>query len=238
MVGALFLGIIVGYVLAVPPGPVGMACIRTGLREGWLAAMKLALGAGLFDVVYCLLAMVATSVVVDGLESLEQSSPLAPVIIQLSIVALMIVFGVIQMRERPSTPDQLQKARKPSTFVEWVKGHGPFFVGVGFALANLANPTFVPALAGMTTFIQKLGWFPNSFGSSVAFSVGFGLGNFLWLFTLVRLVLAFRHRMTPTFILRIQQVSGVTLIGFGTFYGLRIILLTKWPELLRLVFAA
>ncbi len=238
MIGAIVVGLVVGYILAIPPGPIGMASIRTAIRDGWMAAFKLALGAGLFDVIYCALAMLATTAVVNALTALENTSPLAPVIIQLGIVAIMIVFGVIQMRERPVPKDHSEAPVKPSSFVEWVKGHGPFFVGVGFALANLANPTFVPALAGMTTFIQKLEWFENDMLNNMAFSIGFGLGNFLWLFTLVRLVLAYRHRMTPTFILRIQQVSGATLIGFGTFYGLRVILLTKWPEILRLVFAA
>jgi threonine/homoserine/homoserine lactone efflux protein len=239
MIGALIVGFLVGYVLAIPLGPIGMASIRTGLRDGWLAAFKLALGAGLFDVIYCVMAMLATSAVVDGLRGLEQSSPLAPLLIQFTIVALMIVFGILQMRERPEKREvDGEPAAKPSSFLEWMKGHGPFFVGIGFALANLANPTFVPALAGMTTFIQKLEWFENSIVNNVIFSIGFGLGNFAWLFTLVRLVLALQHRMTPTFVLRLQQVSGFTLIGFGTFYGLRIILLTKWPEILRLVFAA
>ncbi|MCO6465448.1 MAG: LysE family transporter [Bradyrhizobiaceae bacterium] len=238
VITALVIGVVVGYILAIPPGPISMASIRTAVRDNLTAALKLIAGAGLFDVVYCALAMMATSAVVKALVALENTSPLAPLAIQLSIVVLMIVFGIFQMREKPVQKIDEDSKPRASGFVEWVKGHGPFFVGVGFALANLANPTFVPALAGMTTFIQKLEWFELTLLNSLAFSLGFGVGNVLWLTTLVRLVVAFRHRMTPTFILRIQQVSGVTLIGFGTFYGLRIILLTKWHELLRLIFAA
>jgi threonine/homoserine/homoserine lactone efflux protein len=218
-----------------------MATIRIAIREGWISALKLAVGAGLFDVIYCALAMLATTAVVSLLTSLEATSPLAPIAIQFSIVVMMIVFGIMQMRERPVKKieeDDDEVVVKRSGLVEWVKGHGPFFVGVGFALANLANPTFVPALAAMTTFVQKLEWFQNDLANNLAFALGFGLGNFLWLLTLVRLVLAYRHKMTLTFILRIQQVSGATLIGFGAFYGIRIILLTKWSVLFRLVFAA
>lgn len=215
-----------------------MAALRTALRDGMSPAIKLVLGAGLFDVLYCSLAMVATSGVVAFLTALENTSPLAPLIIQLLIVVLMIVFGILQMRDRAKKESAETPATQRSAFVEWVKGHGPFFVGVGFAIANLANPTFVPALAAMATFIQKLEWFELSMGNNLLFAVGFGAGNVLWLLTLARLVVAFKHRLTPTFIRRIQQVTGATLIGFGTFYGLRIILLTKWPELLRLVFAA
>lgn len=238
MLGAIIIGLAVGYILAIPPGPIGMASIRTGLREGGMPALKLALGAGIFDIVYCALAMVATSAIVRWLEAIEHISPLAPVAIQLVIVGVMIGFGILQMKDREPRNAEPSTTAKPSRIAEWLKGHGPFFVGVGFALANLANPTFIPALAAMTTFIQKFGWFESTVANNLVFSIGFGIGNFLWLFTLVRLVLALRHKMTPTFLRRIQQLSGVTLIGFGTFYGIRIIALTKWPELLRLVFAA
>ncbi len=222
-----------GYVLAIPPGPIGLAAIRMGIREGWKSSVKLAVGAGAFDVIYCALAMVATSAVVDLLRDLESSTPMVTVVLQLVIVCVMVVFGVMQIREKPVERDpEAEPKEKPSNIVEWIKGHGPFFVGVGFAVANLANPTFVPALAAMATFIQQLGIFDNVFANNMIFALGFGLGNMFWLFTLVRLVIANRHKMTPTFIKRIQQVSGVTLVGFGAFYGIRIITLTDWSSLL------
>ena len=233
MLAAIIIGIIVGYVLAIPPGPIGLAAIRMGIREGWRSSVKLAIGAGAFDVIYCALAMVATSAVVDLLRDLESSTPMVTVVLQLVIVCVMIVFGVMQMREKPVERDpEADQKEKPSNIVEWIKGHGPFFVGVGFAVANLANPTFVPALAAMATFIQQLRIFDNIFANNMIFALGFGLGNMFWLFTLVRLVIANRHKMTPTFIKRIQQVSGVTLVGFGAFYGIRIITLTDWSSLL------
>jgi len=235
MITALLIGTLVGYILAIPPGPIGIAAIRTGVHDGWKASVKLAIGAGAFDVIYCALAMLATSAVVDALDGLEATSPLATIGMQMGIVALMITFGILQMRERRggkvAAEDLSAKPRKPG-LIEWIKGHGPFFVGVGFAVANLANPTFVPALAAMATFIQKLHLFENGLANDLLFSLGFGVGNMLWLFTLVRLVIANRHKMTPTFIRRIQQVSGITLIGFGTFYGLRIIVAMDWSKIL------
>jgi L-lysine exporter family protein LysE/ArgO len=237
MVTALIVGIVVGYVLAIPPGPIGMAAIRMGIRDGWRPSIKLAMGAGVFDVLYCALAMMATSAIVDALTNLAHSTPLATIGIQLLIVVVMILFGLIQMREKPASKTGHREIQ-PSSFIEWVKGHGPFFVGVGFAIANLANPTFVPALAGMATFIQQLEWFESSLVNILFFALGFGAGNMLWMLTLVHLVVSNRDKMTPTFVKRIQQVSGFTLIGFGTFYGLRIITMTKWADVLRIIFAA
>jgi hypothetical protein len=57
----------------------------------------------------------------------------------------------------------------------------------------------------------------------MAFAVGFGAGNTAWLLTLVRLVIAFRRKMTPTFIHRLQQISGLALILFGCLTGYRVL---------------
>jgi len=104
-----------------------------------------------------------------------------------------------------------------------LSARGPFLVGVGFAVANLANPTFVPALMAMTTFIQQLDLFTSTLPNALAFSFGFGIGNTAWLLTLVRLVIAFRKKMTPKFIHRLQQISGLALILFGLITGYRVI---------------
>lgn len=236
MLLALILGAVIGYVLAIPPGPIGMASIRTGVNDGWRQAMKLAIGAGIFDLLYCALAMMATSAIVGMMDEWGTQWPLFRPGFQVLVVVLMIVFGIHQMRVK-APEARLVPSKRAGTIVSKAASHGPFFVGVGFAVANLANPTFIPSLAAMTAFVQKSDLYESTVMSNVAFSVGFGVGNVLWLFTLVRIVLAFRERMTPMFIKRIQQISGATLIGFGTFYGVRVLVITKWADLFRLAFA-
>ncbi|MBS1562311.1 MAG: LysE family transporter [Bacteroidetes bacterium] len=233
---ALILGAVIGYVLAIPPGPIGMASIRTGVNDGWRPAMKLAIGAGIFDLLYCALAMMATSAIVDMMDAWGTQWPLFRPGFQVLVVVLMIVFGVHQMRVK-APEARLMPSKRAGSIVSRAASHGPFFVGAGFAVANLANPTFIPSLAAMTAFVQKSDLYESTVLSNVAFSVGFGVGNVLWLFTLVRIVLLFRERMTPVFIKRIQQISGATLIGFGTFYGVRVLVITKWADLFRMAFA-
>jgi threonine/homoserine/homoserine lactone efflux protein len=236
MVLGLFFGLIAGYILAIPPGPIGMASIRTGLRDGWSAALKLALGAGLFDVAYCALAMVAASAVASMFDDVAHTTPWMPLALQLLIVAVMIAFGVVQLRDRTQavSDDSLETQ---SAVLKWFRTHGPFFVGVGFAIANLANPTFIPSLMFVTTLAQNAGVYESTTMANLMFAIGFGIGNMAWLATLVRIVLAYRHRMTPSFVTLIQRISGAALIGFGTFYGVRLLIFTKWSEVLRLAVA-
>jgi len=224
MIIALLLGIAVGYILAIPPGPIGMASVRMGLRDGWRPSIRLALGAGLLDLIYCALAMWASSAVVGLLTSLKGSTSWVTIALQLLIVAGMIAFGVVQFREHPIDPNaESDDQARPTSLLSRLSSRGPFIVGVGFAVANLANPTFVPALMAMTTFIQQLELFASTFTNAMAFAVGFGAGNTAWLLTLVRLVIVFRTKMTPKFIHRLQQISGLALILFGCLTGYRVI---------------
>ncbi len=233
MIVAVIIGLVVGYILAIPPGPIGMASVRTGLRDGWRASIHLAVGAGLLDLVYCALAMWASTAVVSALRGVEEGNPAVTLGLQFVIVAAMILFGIVQMREHPISNGENGTATRMSA-LQRITSRGPFFVGVGFAVANLANPTFIPAVMAMTTFVQKMELFEETFVNAMAFSLGFGAGNTLWLLTLVRIVMALRSRLTPTFIHRIQQFSGVTLIGFGAFYAYRIATTTPWSEIMRM----
>lgn len=224
MIVALLTGAVVGYLLAIPPGPIGMASVRMGLREGWKPSVRLALGAGLLDMIYCALAMWASAGVVRLLNSLEGSTSWVTIVIQLLIVAAMIAFGVVQFREQPIDPNaEPDNQTRSVSLLSRLSARGPFLVGVAFAVANLANPTFVPALMAMATFVQQLDLFQSSFSTAMAFSVGFGAGNTSWLLTLVRLVITFRRKMTPRFIHRLQQISGLALILFGIITGVRIL---------------
>lgn len=234
MIIAAMMGLVIGYVLAIPPGPISFAAIRTALRQGWMPAVKLAVGAGLFDILYCLLAMLATSAVSSMIVSVSRLYPGVSLCSQLMIVGAMITFGIMQFRSRDTrSPDHPVDDVPQAGWLARIRTHGPFFVGVGFAIANLANPTFVPALAALATFMQQSGAYESTIVNAVSFSVAFGFGQALWLLTLVRLLLRHRERLTPTFVQRLQQASGIVLIMFGTVYALRILLRVEWSTMLR-----
>ena len=67
MLTALLVGLVVGFVLAVPPGPIAMACIHQGLAGQTRAGVALVLGASVMDSVYALLAAFASSALVEAL---------------------------------------------------------------------------------------------------------------------------------------------------------------------------
>lgn len=215
---ALIVGLMVGYLLAIPPGPIGMAAARTGLRQGNSSAQLLALGAGIFDMIYCLAAMSASVGVASLLHFDASESPIAMAIGMLVAVAIAGV-GVYQYRN-PVELSLGEDDRQART-----NGTRPFMTGVAYALANLANPTFIPSLLVMTAYILGMGLVGPTLLDRLLFSLGFGVGNFMWLVTLVSIILRYRERLPQHTFTLVQRLMAATVVGFGVLSMIRLVAL-------------
>lgn len=241
MIISLLIGIAVGFVLAIPPGPVGVSVIRIALNNDKRGGILISIGASLMDVLYCLLAMLFTTAVFGSVQYFFDEYPFAMLVFQGCCVAAMLIFGLLQFRTPKfisQTPEMANKVTiSPlKRLMERLKHGGPFFLGIAIALANIANPTFLPSLAYTCMFVQHSNMIAVSSLDSILYSIGFGIGNFAWMYILLRVLLHFKARFSAEFTLRIQRFAGLTMIGVGTYLGYRVILFTKWPEILRFIF--
>lgn len=238
MVFSLLLGTIVGFVLAVPPGPVGVTTLKAGLRGDERGGVLIGLGAGVMDLFYCLFAMLATSALSSSLEAFFGDYPLAMIIFQVLCVLMLVGYGIMELRSS-RVQQCLQQDSHPGrlrVLAERLKKNGPFFIGIAIALMNIANPTFLPSLAYTSMVIQHSSFFENTALNCLLFSVGFGLGNFGWLYSILKIVLFYKDRFSPEFTLRLHRFAGFTMIGAGTLLGYRV-LFSKGSEIARLLFA-
>ncbi|MBU3679568.1 MAG: hypothetical protein FGM32_08175 [Candidatus Kapabacteria bacterium] len=222
---ALLIGLFVGYVVAIPPGPIGMAAIRYGMLGRMRDAVHLAIGAGALDLVYCIVAMWGSAGLLDVVLP-EQGSGQhhgAIATAQLVIAIAMVIAGVLVLRS-PAAQSQstvsADTAALTSPSNRW-KGLAPFMTGVGFAITNLANPTFVPSLVVMSGTIRSAGLVGMATQDTLLFSAGFGAGNAFWLVTLGLLTRRYRHRVSDKILSIIRRVMALLLILAGTYFGLR-----------------
>lgn len=241
MIISLLIGIAVGFVLAIPPGPVGVSVIRIALNNDNRSGILISIGASLMDFFYCLLAMLFTTAVFGSVQYFFDEYPFAMLLFQGCCVAAMLMFGLLQFRTpkfSSQTPEMANKATVSplKRLMERSKNGGPFFLGIAIALANIANPTFLPSLAYTCMFVQHSNMIAVSPLDSVLYSIGFGIGNFAWMYILLRVLLHFKTRLSAEYTMRIQRFAGLTMIGVGTYLGYRVILFTKWPEILRFIF--
>jgi len=233
---ALLIGTLVGIVIAMPPGPVGVTAIKYGIYRNPKEGGLLALGNGFMDFIYCLVAIFATSALLNAVNSFIESHPTFMIIFQVLIILAFLLFGVINLK---ATEDNYDVANPIDTtnikFIKKFKGHGPLLLGIAIALTNLANPTFFGSIAYITMQVQTFDFIDTTPISLIMFALGFGLGNFLWLFALVNVVHKYKDRMSEKMLVRVKQFAGISFIGFGTVLSFRLIF-PKLPEFLKLAF--
>jgi threonine/homoserine/homoserine lactone efflux protein len=235
---AVTIGIIAGMVLAMPPGLAGVGAMKYGLFTGIKPGNWFALSNGIMDFVYCFFAVMATSAVASDLVEISNSYPVAMLAFQIVIVAILIFFGYRSFREgkEQHSSNTLKKTKKQD-FITRFENKGPFLFGFAIAITNVANPTFFGSLLSLTGYMHAQEILGESMLQQTLFAVGFGFGNFLWLMILMRLINKFRSRLSENMMARIQQLAGISFIGFGAIIGTRVLFVTKWGEILKYAFA-
>lgn len=239
---ALITGTLLGFVLAIPPGPVSVTALKIGLDKGFKPAFLFSLGNFAIEIIYSLIAVFAATAVITALSEFSDKHPIVSFIIQLSIALAIILIGFMQLRLKKKNEkiEEIKISRK-AKFLNLLMTRGPFLLGIGITITNIANPTYLPGITFITTGFQKFLLQNNilipSFLNNIIFAVGFGLGNCLWLNLIAKLIVTFKSRMSDKLVIRIRKFAGITLIGVGTFLGMKIITAVKWGELFRIILA-
>ena len=90
-------GILIGFAMAVPVGPIGIMCIRKTLTEGRLRGMVIGLGAATADLFYGTVAAFGLTVISDTLDSQR-------IWIRLVGGALLLFLGIKTFRAQSADP--------------------------------------------------------------------------------------------------------------------------------------
>lgn len=232
---SIIAGVVVGVILALPPGPAALTAVKLGLSNSTRHGLLSGLGTAVMDFLYCLIAIFATSAIIDWAYKFSHDFPFIVILVQMLIVAMVISLGISHFKASKNFRNNGISSSVP--FIDKLSARGPFFVGIGVALTNIINPTFLPSLGYVALNIQHFGFIDSSPISNFFFSIGFGLGNLIWLSFLVKTLVSFKNKMSEAFLAKIHKFAGLTLIGFGTFLGYRVLEVVKWSEIFRFVFA-
>jgi putative LysE/RhtB family amino acid efflux pump len=239
MLFALLFGILVGFVLAMPPGPVAVMAMKLSLNKGMKPGILAATGTGLMDFIYFLFAVFATSGIKALVDHFFTDFPILSLLFQVVIIIAIMAYGYINIKNKDkfSAEVNTEDIGKKSKLAAKLSNKGPFLLGMGVAIANMANPTFIPSLIGVATYMNELSIVEITTLNNLMLSVGFGIGNFLWLYVIMRVLTHYKGRMSDQTLARIHQFAGFSLIGVGTLLGYKVVWFTKWSEIIRLAFA-
>ncbi len=193
----LLKGLLLGFSIAAPVGPIGILCIRRTLADGRKYGLASGLGAATADAFYGSIAGFGLVFISNFLVSQQNW-------LKLFGGAFLLYLGIRTMLAKPAT----EAAQSKNTNLA-----GAF--GSTFLL-TLTNPvTIVTYLAVFSSL--GVGTAGGEYGTAAFFILGVFSGSAMWWFILSFGVSLLRDKVSPTVLLWVNRVSGLIIIAFGVY---------------------
>jgi threonine/homoserine/homoserine lactone efflux protein len=192
-----FKGILIGFAIAAPVGPIGLLCIQRTLARGRWSGVLSGLGAASADAVY-------GSIAGFGLASLANLLLAWQTPLQLLGGLFLLYLGWRTWQ----TPPPAEQARVRPTRAGWLSDY------LSTLALTLTNPVtilaFLAIFAGLGLAVEG-----RDFAAAGALVLGVFVGSLLWWLLLAAGVGLLRARLTPTALRGINHASGLLIAGFG-----------------------
>lgn len=199
----LFEGILAGYAIAIPVGPIAILIIDRGLRRGFLTGFAAGTGAASADLTYATLAVLAGQVI---------ASVMAPVIAPLRIVSgfalvALGVWGLWGLRKDTKQSDTGDQQEQPAPTQGFLR---TYFQFLGLTLVNPL--TFVYFA---TIILSGSGTGLTSGGQRMLFVLGAWLASWSWQIGLAAVAGIARARLPEKFQVYTSFTGNLIVIGLG-----------------------
>ncbi len=228
---------IIGILAAIPPGPLAVIILKNTLHHGKNRGIAISAGVTTMDFFYCLVFAFATGSIFTKLSLYAERFSSIILVFQVCFVIGIVFYGIYSFRNHSYPDAPTTEGTKKFAYTRKLAQHGPFFFGLGLALTQLANPTFIPFMTYLSLLAHEQGFVRPYWADYLVFAAGYALGVFTWLYTIIRLSLRYKAALPADVMLRLNRFIGLTLIGFGTYLGYRVTMLIKWADMVRLIFA-
>lgn len=191
-------GLVIGFSIAAPVGPIGVLCIRRTLADGRLAGLVSGLGAATADAFYGSLAGFGLTLISNFLVSQQRW-------LRLVGGLFLLYLGIKTFLSAPaSNPGQVIK----------MSSRGLWGAYLSTLLLTLTNPltilSFAAIFAGLG--LVETGGDMLSAGTLV---LGVFCGSAAWWLLLSGGVSLLRKRVTPGMLRWVNRLAGVVIIAFG-----------------------
>lgn len=194
----LLYGFIIGVLISAPMGPIGMLVIQRTLSKGRWPAFFTGLGAGLSDLVYCLLTGFGISFITDLIETHQ-------FILQIVGGVVLAAFGVYLFTKNPTR--SLKRAgdtQSKSFFTDF---------GTGFLL-TFSNPLILFFIIGL---FARFNFIEPEFGVHHFITAYFAIfaGAVIWWYLVTTLVNILRARFNVRSLWLVNRIIGAVLIAMA-----------------------
>jgi len=193
----LLRGIVIGFSIAAPVGPIGVLCIRRTLNDGRTIGFTSGMGAATADALYGCVAAFGLTLVSDFLIGQK---------FWLSLIGglFLITLGVKTFTSRPadsSSPDS-------------PRGRGLLAAYASTLFLTLTNPATILSFLVIFAGLGIVNETRNSFAAFILV-IGLFIGSALWWLTLSLGVGFFRDKFNTTAMIWVNRISGIIITTFG-----------------------
>lgn len=191
----LLRGLVIGFAIAAPVGPIGVLCIRRSFAQGRMAGLVSGLGAATADAIYGFVAAFGLTFVSGILIGQQQW-------IRLIGGLFLCYLGIRTFMAKPA-------AELSST-----EGTGLAGAYVSTFFLTLTNPMTILSFAAVFAGLG-IGSATGNYLSAALLVLGVFLGSGLWWLLLSGGVSLLRTRLKPRALRWVNTISGIIILGFG-----------------------
>ncbi|MSU23342.1 MAG: LysE family translocator [Opitutus sp.] len=194
-------GLVIGFSIAAPVGPIGLLCLRRSLADGRLAGFVSGLGAATADALYGAVAALGLTAITRVL--LDHRA-----LLQLGGGVFLLYLGLATLRAKPGDAG---RAETPLCEAKAGKLSAAYFSLVGLTLANpLTILSFVGIFAGLGVGATAGGGWP-----AFRLVLGVFLGSAAWWLLLSSAAGWLGRQLAHGGLRTINFASGLVIAGFG-----------------------
>jgi len=206
MIMALFVGIITGFLMCIPVGPINVWVINTLIKHNFRSAFSIALGGSFMDFVYFM-------VILTGL-SLFNFSPKTILILKVVGVLFLFVFGLKELLVKKQNFKLDESVERKIPHVA-----GFFLMGVGI---YSSNPTLIATMSALAAVIKSWNFFDYSFLNYFLLSLGLAIGSATWFYLLLKIVIKYQNRIPERFFINFSRACGALIVIFSLYMAFNV----------------
>jgi len=203
---ALLIGIITGFLICIPVGPINVWVVNTLIKHNFRSAFSIALGGSTMDFVYFM-------IILTGL-TLFHFSPNMVLALKMLGVFFLFAFGLKEflVKKQSFTLDQDVEKKIP-------KAAGFFFIGV---FIYSSNPTLIASMTAIAAVIKSWNLFHFSFLNYFLLSLGVAAGSASWFYLLLKIVTKYQNKIPERFFINFSRVSGALIVIFSIYMAFNV----------------
>ena len=203
---ALVLGLVIGFVMCIPVGPINVWVVNTLIKNDFRSAFSIALGGSLMDFVYFM-------VILTGL-SLFTFSPHISMGLKVVGVLFLFLFGLKEVLSKEDNSKEKDEHKKKAANVSSF-----FLLGV---LIYTSNPALIATMSALAAVIKSWKVFDYTYINYFFLSLGVALGSASWFYFLLKMVQKYQNKIPDKFYKQFSRVSGVLIVFFSLYMAFKV----------------